>query len=145
MRALLVAGLVCFTQGACSRGGKGDDAGAIVADASGADAGTHDSGLFPVSCGDATCTSEQYCQVDPTGACAPATGASCAVSEELCQKGGDAGCTTPRTRECRALPAACAATAQCACMINQNLCPNAVQTNCRRPVGEGVTIECPFP
>jgi hypothetical protein len=103
-----------------------------------------DSGLFPTPCGAVTCPPEQYCHVNPTGACAQSAGAQCAPAEETCQQGGDAGCTTPRLRECRDLPAACP-TAECACLINQNLCPLAVQSMCRHPAMQGATIECPFP
>lgn len=143
MRALLFSGLVCFLNLACSDGGEADS-GLVAVDAGEADAGARDSGLAETACGSATCTSDQYCQIDPTGACVLGGGA-CMPTEETCAKEGDGGCTTPRTRMCKALPAACATNAQCACMINQNLCPNQVLATCRRPTGQGVTIECPFP
>jgi hypothetical protein len=145
MRAYALAGLFCLVHLACS-GGDDADAGVAVPDSGGGlDASDTDSGLFSTPCGNVICTSDQYCQIDPTAACTPSMVSTCAATEEVCQKGGDGGCTMPRTRECRALPAPCAATAQCACMINQNLCPNSVLAMCNRPSGEGVTIECPFP
>jgi hypothetical protein len=140
-RALLL--LFLLFSFACS-GGEGEADADMTAPDAGADAGVRDSGLFPTPCGTATCTSDQYCQVDPSGACVPNMTGSCAATEEVCQQGGDGGCTTPKTRECRPLPAPCAATAQCACMIQQNLCPNQIQAMCRRPNQEGVTVECPF-
>src|SRR5262245_23493932 len=139
MRALLFLGLCCCFEAACSSDGGEVDA---AADAGIADVGIPDSGLGSTSCGSATCTEDQYCQIDPTGACTSAIGQACGAAEESCRKGDDAGCTTPRMRACRPLPAACP-NAQCACLINQNLCPNQVLAMCRRPTGEGATIECP--
>lgn len=144
MRALLVSVSFCLLAAACS-GESEADAG-VAPDAAEVDAGSAgDSGLFPTPCGSATCTPEQYCHADPAGACLPATGTSCAAAEETCQQGGDAGCTVPRQRACRPVPSACTALPNCACMINQNLCPSGLEATCRRPVGEGMTVECPFP
>lgn len=119
---------------ACGDGG-GDDAGMVAPDA-----GTPDSGVPTFACGERACVvGEQYCLIEPVGACTATDGGACAATEEPCQASFVTGCTPSRDRTCTALPEACST---CACLVGEAPCSGAV--SCARQ-GEGLALSCPFP